>query len=80
MEMEKTIKFKFYPHDFVLGYWPHIFVYHFAPGFIDVWDYISGYIGGSFIDRWDYIVGYISGFIGTGDEAHYIVESGPVWS
>ena len=77
--MENTFEFKFYPHDFVLGYWPQIFVYHFAPGFIDVWDYIGGFIPG-FIDAWEYIGGYIGGFIGNDDEHHYIVESGPVWS
>ena len=42
--MENTFEFKFYPHDFVLGYWPQIFVYHFAPGFIDVWDYIGRFL------------------------------------
>ena len=104
--MENTFEFKFYPHDFVLGYWPHILVYHFAPGFIDVWDYIGkmfgfidvwdyigdsvpgsvdvwDYIGGfipGFNDAWEYIGGYIGSFIDNGDEGHYTVESGPVWS
>ena len=34
--MENTFEFTFYPHDFVLGYWPQILLYPFAPGFIDV--------------------------------------------
>ena len=59
--MENTFEFTFYPHDFVLGYWPQIFVYHFTPGCIDVWDYIGNMFG--FIQVWDYIGGFIPGFV-----------------
>ena len=79
--MENTFEFKFHLHDFkIFGFidvWDYIG--GFAPGFIDVWDYIGGFAPG-FIDAWDYIGSYIGGFIGNGDEDHYIVESGPVWS
>ena len=33
--MENTFEFKFCTHDFVIGYWPQIFVDNFAPDFID---------------------------------------------